>query len=77
MAVDPSFARGEGLFFLRVKGDSMIEAHVMDGDLALIRPQPEVASGDMAAVLIGDEATLKYFYKEKNGRPPAAGQPCL
>ena len=66
IAVDASFARGEGLFFLRVKGDSMIDAHVMDGDLALIRPQPEVARGDMAAVLIGDEATLKYFYKEKN-----------
>jgi len=66
VAVDTSFARGEGLFFLRVKGDSMIDAHVMDGDLALIRPQPEVARGDMAAVLIGDEATLKYFYKEKN-----------
>jgi repressor LexA len=66
IAVDASFAHGEGLFFLRVKGDSMIDAHVMDGDLALIRPQPEVARGDMAAVLIGDEATLKYFYKEKN-----------
>jgi repressor LexA len=66
VAVDPSFARGDGLFFLRVKGDSMIEAHVMDGDLALIRPQPEVASGDIAAVLIGSEATLKYFHKEKN-----------
>jgi repressor LexA len=65
IAVDPSFARGEGLFFLRVTGDSMIGAHVMDGDLALIRPQPEVASGDIAAVLLCDEATLKYFYKEK------------
>jgi len=65
VTVDLSFARGEGLFFLRVKGDSMIDAHVMDGDLALIRSQPEVASGDIAAVLIGDEATLKYFYKEK------------
>ena len=65
IAVDPSFARGEGLFFLRVKGDSMIDAHVMDGDLALIRPQPEVGSGDIAAVLLGDEATLKYFFKDK------------
>lgn len=65
VAVDPSFARGEGLFFLRVQGDSMIDAHVMDGDLALIRPQQEVASGDIAAVLLGDEATLKYFYKER------------
>jgi repressor LexA len=65
VAVDPSFARGEGLFFLRVKGDSMIGAHVMDGDLALIRPQREVSSGDIAAVLLGDEATLKYFYKDK------------
>jgi repressor LexA len=66
VAVDPSFARGDGLFFLRVKGDSMIEAHVMSGDLALIRPQPEVASRDIAAVLIGSVATLKYFHKEKN-----------
>ena len=66
VAVDLSFARGEGLFFLRVQGDSMIDAHIMDGDLALIRPQPEVASGDIAAVLLGDEATLKYFFKEKN-----------
>ena len=65
IAVDRSLAREEGMFLLRVKGDSMIEAHVMDGDLALIRPQPEVAQGDMAAVLIGAEATLKYFYKEK------------
>ena len=65
IAVDPSLARGEGMFLLRVKGDSMIQAHVMDGDLALISPQPEVSQGDMAAVLIGDEATLKYFYKEK------------
>jgi repressor LexA len=66
IAVDPSFAHGEGLFFLRVTGDSMIEAHVMNGDLALIMPQPEVASGDIAAVLLGDEATLKYFFKEKS-----------
>lgn len=65
IAVDPSLARGEGMFLLRVKGDSMIQAHVMDGDLALINPQAEVARGDMAAVLIGDEATLKYFFKEK------------
>jgi len=65
VAVDPSFARGEGLFCLRVQGDSMVEAHIMDGDLALIRPQQEVASGDIAAVLLGDEATLKYFFKEK------------
>lgn len=66
VAVDASLARRDGMFLLRVRGDSMREAHVLDGDLALIRPQPEVASGDMAAVLFGDEATLKYFYKEKN-----------
>lgn len=36
---DPSWLRGNGCFFLRVKGDSMVDAHILSGDLALIRPQ--------------------------------------
>ncbi len=66
VAVDPGLARGEGLFFLRVRGGSMTGAHILDGDLALIRPQPEVESGEIAAVLIGEEATLKFFYRGNN-----------
>ena len=46
-------------FALRCKGDSMINARIFDGDIVYIRSQPEVENGDIAAVLIGEEATLK------------------
>jgi repressor LexA len=49
------------LFLLRVSGDSMIERGINPGDLVLIRQQPRVESGEIAAVLIDDEATLKVF----------------
>lgn len=47
-------------FALRCKGDSMINARVFDGDIVYIKKQPTVNNGEIAAVLIGDEATLKY-----------------
>lgn len=51
-------------FCLKVKGDSMINARICDGDIAFIREQSEVENGDIAAVIIdGEEATLKRFYK--------------
>jgi repressor LexA len=53
-------------FYLRAKGDSMINARIYDGDLLLIRKQPEVENGEIAAVLIGDEAMLKRVYKNGN-----------
>lgn len=46
-------------FALRCKGDSMINARIFDGDVVYIRQQPTVENGEIAAVLIGDEATLK------------------
>ena len=46
-------------FALRCKGDSMINARIFDGDIVYIRQQPKVDDGQIAAVLIGDEATLK------------------
>lgn len=46
-------------FALRCKGDSMINARIFDGDIVYIRQQPSVDDGQIAAVLIGDEATLK------------------
>lgn len=49
-------------FALRCHGDSMIEAHIQDGDFVYIRTQPEVEDGEIAAVRIGDEATLKRVY---------------
>lgn len=53
-------------FCLKAKGDSMIGARIMDGDIVFIREQPDVNDGEIAAVIIEDEATLKRVYKGKN-----------
>jgi repressor LexA len=57
-----------GDFLLRVQGDSLIEDGILDGDLALIRPQARVEDGDIAVALLPDgTATLKHVYFEKDG----------
>jgi repressor LexA len=61
-----SWLNGDEYFFLRAKGDSMINARIQDGDLLLIRRQDDVENGEIAAVLIDGEAVLKRVYK-KNG----------
>lgn len=53
------------LFMLRVRGDSMIEAGILNGDLIIVEKTPVVRNGEIAAVLLDDSATVKYFYKEK------------
>ena len=56
----------DATFALKCKGDSMITARIFDGDVVYIRPQPDVENGEIAAVLIDNEATLKKVYKAKN-----------
>ena len=55
-------------FCLKAKGDSMINARIYDGDVVFIRKQPMVENGEVAAVIINDEATLKrvYYYKAES-----------
>ena len=53
-------------FCLRAQGDSMIGARILDGDIVFIRQQPMVENGEIAAVLIGDNVTLKRVYFEPN-----------
>lgn len=53
-------------FALRCKGDSMIDARIHNGDIVYIRQQPTVENGEIAAVLIDDEATLKRVYLSNN-----------
>lgn len=53
-------------FALTCHGDSMTGARIMDGDIVYIHEQPDVENGQIAAVLIGDEATLKKVYKYPN-----------
>lgn len=50
-------------FCLQVRGDSMINARICDGDIVFIKRQPDVNNGQIAAVIIGDEVTLKRVYK--------------
>ena len=52
---------GGTLFLLEVRGDSMIEAAICDGDYVVIRQQPDAENGDIVAALIGEEATVKTF----------------
>lgn len=57
----------EGRFSLRVSGDSMIEAHIADGDYVVIQKQSTAEAGQMVVAQTPDgEATLKYWYPEKN-----------
>lgn len=54
-------------FALEVAGDSMVEAGILDGDYVIIRRQETAEDGDIVVALIGEEATLKRFYREGRG----------
>lgn len=58
----------QGAFVLEVRGDSMIEEHIMPKDWVLIKPQANADNGDLVAVLLGDEATVKRIKYEAGGR---------
>lgn len=60
-------------FLLRVRGDSMVEAGILDGDVVVVRRQETASDGDVVVALVGDdeaadEATVKTFYREPDGR---------
>lgn len=65
-AIDRSQQRLGGTFFLRVRGDSMINACIKEGDLALVRPQSDARNRDIVVALVNGEATLKRFYRERD-----------
>lgn len=64
----PAKEKGDTLFALEVKGDSMIDAMINDGDIVVIKPATDARNGEMVAVWLprDNEATLKYFFKEKD-----------
>ncbi|SHK70962.1 SOS-response transcriptional repressor, LexA [Desulforamulus aeronauticus DSM 10349] len=61
-----SFTGYGDFFMLTIRGVSMIEAGILEGDLVLVRKQDIVNNGDIAVALVEDEATVKRFYKEKD-----------
>lgn len=63
---DGFFGKGGSLFMLQVRGESMIDVGINNGDYVVIRRQETAENGEIAAILIENEVTLKRFYKEKN-----------
>ena len=63
---DRSMVSSEDVFLLRVQGESMIEAHIQDGDFALVKPQKDAENGEIVVVLIEDEATIKRIFKKRD-----------
>jgi repressor LexA len=57
---------GREIFGLRVHGDSMIDAGILSGDYIFVKKQLTASRGDIVVALIGDEATVKYYYPEKD-----------
>ena len=71
VAVPEPLARGGEEFLLRVKGDSMINAGILEGDLVVVRRQQDARNGDIVVALAGpdetaDEATVKRFFREND-----------
>ena len=63
LMLSPEIAQ-EGWFLLKVRGDSMVNAAILDGDLVLVRPRPEANNGDIVVALVDEEATVKRFHRE-------------
>jgi len=63
----PDAAGGQlGEYVLRIRGDSMKDAGILDEDFVVVRPQDTASDGDIVVALLGDEATVKRFFKEKD-----------
>ncbi len=56
--------KGKNMFALKVKGDSMVNAGILNGDTVIVEQTPTAVNGEIVVALIGDEATVKRFYKE-------------
>ncbi len=64
--VPPIAGGAEGDYLLRVRGDSMKDAGILEDDLVVVRPQEVAADGEIVVALVGEEATVKRFFKESD-----------
>ena len=67
IAVKKDLLRGHAAFALKVEGNSMVEAGILDGDCVVVRKQETADDGDIVVALIGNEATLKRYYRDVDG----------
>lgn len=66
LTLDRTLVSSEDAFLLRVEGDSMIDAHIQDGDFALVNPRQSAENGEIVVALIEDEATIKRIFKKRD-----------
>ncbi len=66
ISLDKSLVSSGDVFLLRVEGDSMIEAHIQEGDFALVKPQSNAENGEIVVALIEDEATIKRIFQKRD-----------
>ncbi len=64
--LDQTLVSSEDAFLLRVRGDSMIDAHIQDGDFALVKPQSKAENGEIVVALVEDEATIKRIFFDRD-----------
>jgi repressor LexA len=57
---------GDGQYVLKIRGDSMKDAGILEGDYVVVRPQDTADNGDVVVALLGEDATVKRFYREKD-----------
>ena len=69
------FGDPSGLFALRVRGDSMIDAGIFENDYVVVRQQPQARAGEIVVALIEDEATVKYYQPRKDKIELVAANP--
>ncbi len=63
---DRNLVSSGDVFLLRIQGDSMIDAHIQDGDFALVKPQPNAENGEIVVALVEDEATIKRIFQKRD-----------
>ncbi|MCJ7784964.1 MAG: transcriptional repressor LexA [Desulfobacterales bacterium] len=64
--LDRNLVSSSDVFLLRVQGNSMIDAHIQDGDFALVKPQPSAENGEIVVAFIEDEATIKRIFQKRD-----------
>lgn len=65
--LDRQLVDGDRSFLMKVEGDSMIDAHIMEGDYIVINPEPQVATGDIVVATVGEEMTVKRYEVRDTG----------
>ncbi len=66
VTVPPAAGGEDGDYVLRVRGDSMIDAGILEGDYVVVRPQDSAGDGEIIVALVGEEATVKRFFREND-----------